>query len=305
MMKFIKEGFIYCPNHDTSWMLDTFMTPHARLINENVIRLWGGTRDKDGVSRIVHIDVKADNPREIISVAKTPDLNVGMDGCFDDNGVILGDIVDVNSKLYMYYVGFQHVQKVKFYAFSGLAISSDNGDTFQRASEVPIMDRTNFGKFGRCIHTVLYEDNIFKCYYAIIHNWKVIHNIPYPVYNIWFTESKDGIHFSDRDTHLCIDTNDMEYRIGRPKVYHLENKYIMIYTRDFIRKDYVIGMAESYDGKTWERADERFIIPKSKEGWDSEMTCYPVLLPYKDRIYAFYNGNGMGKTGIGYGILEL
>ena len=30
------------------------------------------------------------------------------------------------------------------------------------------------------------------------------------------------------------------------------------------------------------------------------MACYPVKLKYKDKTYLFYNGNGMGKTGVGY-----
>lgn len=305
-MKIEKHGQIYCPNNDNDWMIDTFMTPHARVIRDGVIRIWGGIRDKDGISRITHIDVDADDPFKVLNVSKTPDLDIGIDGTFDDNGVIMGDVVEADDKLYMYYVGFQHVQKAKFYAFSGMAISDDNGDTFKRYSSAPVMDRTDFGKFGRCIHTVLHEDGIFKCYYAIIHDWHYFNGTPYPAYNIWYAESEDGIHFPTEDNHLCVDCNEQEYRIGRPKVYHLDDgSYIMLYTRDFITKDYVIGMARSNDGINWTRTDDEFVLPKSESGWDSEMTCYPVLLPYKDKMYVFYGGNGMGKTGVGFGTVEL
>ena len=304
-MKIDKKGLIYCPNSESEWMVDTFMTPHATLISEKRIRIWGGCRDKTGVSRIIHLDVDADNPTHVLNVSTKPDLDIGNPGCFDDNGVILGDVIEGdNNTFLMYYVGFQHVQKAKFYAFSGVACSTDGGETFYRKSEVPIMDRTNTGRYGRCIHTVLHENGLYKCYYAVINDWKIINNVPYPIYNIWYTTSIDGIHFSNVDECLCVDMNDEEYRIGRPKVYHLNGRYIMLYTRDFIEKDYVIGIAESEDGIRWMRNDEKFTIPKSANGWDSEMACYPVLLPYRDKIYVFYNGNGMGKTGIGYGILE-
>ena len=300
MMTWKKKGLIYCPKGEHAWEPDTFMTPHAMLIAPDTIRIWGGTRDSGGVSRIKYIDVDAENPKKILNISDHISLDIGQDGCFDDNGVILGDIIKVNGKLYMYYVGFQHVEKVKFFAFSGLAISDDEGETFQRYSEVPIMDRTKNGRYGRCIHTVLFENNIFKIYYAVINDWKTINGIPYPVYNIWYTESSDGVHIPANDDCLCVDCNENEYRIGRPKVYHINNEYRMYYTRDFITKEYKIGYAVSKDGKKWTRKDNLVGIDKSEVGWDSQMACYPVIVEYKDKEYMFYNGNGMGKTGVGY-----
>lgn len=299
-MNICKKGLIYCPNREHEWEVDTFMTPHAILLSDDVIRIFGGVRDEFGVSRIKFIDVKKNNPKEIIYISDRPCLDVGKPGTFDDNGVILGDTVFVDGKLYLYYEGFQKVDKVKFYAFSGLAISCDMGQTFDRVSEVPIMDRTDVGKFGRCIHTVNYEEGIFKCYYAIIHSWKYINGIPYPSYNIWYTESKNGIDFNRSDDCLCVDTQGDEYRIGRPKVYKTEWGYEMFYTRDLITKEYLIGYAKSKDGVKWKRADEAFKIPRSNMGWDSEMTCYPVKLKCGEKTYFFYCGNGMGRTGVGY-----
>lgn len=295
-----KKGLIYCPKGEHDWEVDTFMTPHAMKVEDGVIRIWGGVRDKNGISRIKYIDVSEENPSNILYVSDKPALDIGRPGCFDDNGVILGDIIEVQEKLYMYYVGFQHVEKVKFYAFSGLAISSDKGKTFERYSEVPVLDRSSRGRFGRCIHTVLYERNIFKCYYAIINDWKIINGIVYPVYNIWYTTSKDGINWSREDTHLCVDVQDDEYRIGRPKVYQCEQGYEMYYTRDTIAKEYIAGYAVSKDGISWIRCDDKMWLKKSESGWDSQMACYPVKLTLKDREYLFYNGNGMGKTGVGY-----
>lgn len=299
-----KKGLIYCPNGEHEWEQDTFMTPHAMRINDDVIRIWGGVRDEQGVSRIKYIDVSAEDPCKVLAIAEAPSLDVGKPGCFDDNGIILGDVIDVNGKLYMYYVGFQHVQKVKFHAFSGLAISADGGKSFERYSEVPVLDRTTTGRYGRCIHTVLYEEGVYKCWYAIIDGWKKINDIPYPVYNIWYTESQDGLHFPHEDSQLCVDVQGNEYRIGRPKVYRTKDGYEMYYTRDLITKDYVVGYAFSKDGIHWERRDEIFQLPKSEEGWDSEMACYPVKLETADHVYMFYNGNGMGKTGVGYGIIR-
>ncbi len=295
-----KRGLIYCPDGSNESEAHSFMTPHAMKIESDKIRIWGGVRDDSGVSRIRYIDVSEKDPSIVLNVGDKFSLDVGNPGCFDDNGIILGDIIRVKEDLYMYYVGFQHVQNVKFFAFSGLAISNDNGVSFNRVQEVPVLDRTTTGRYGRCIHTVLYEDSVFKCWYAIINDWKYINGTPYPVYNIWYTESKDGIHFSTKDSTLCVDVKDDEYRIGRPKVYKTSEGYEMFYTRDLISKEYLAGYAVSKDGIKWKRKDEEFILPKSAIGWDSEMACYPVSYNSGNHNYIFYNGNGMGRTGVGY-----
>ena len=299
-MRWEKRGRIYCPNGEHEWEVDTFMTPHAMLLEPGVIRIWGGVRDKKGISRIKYIDVSENDPSNILHISDRPALEIGNAGCFDDNGMILGDILSIGKELYLYYVGFQHVEKVKFFAFSGLAISKDAGRTFERYQESPILDRSPQGRYGRCIHTVLKEESIFKVYYAVINDWKTINGIPYPVYNIWVTTSKDGIHFEKEDTCLCVDVQGDEYRIGRPKVYKVLDGYEMYYTRDTISKEYLAGYAKSADGIHWIRQDEKVGLQKSEEGWDSEMACYPVRLSVPGKEYLFYNGNGMGKTGLGY-----
>ena len=299
-----KKGFIYCPNGEHEWEINTFMTPHVAKVEENKLRIWGGVRDASGISRIKYIDVSEDDPGTVLEVSESLSLDIGNVGCFDDNGMILGDIVPVEDKLYMYYVGFQHVQKVKFHAFSGLAISKDSGKTFIRNSEIPVLDRTTTGRYGRCIHTVLLDEGIFKCWYAVINDWRVINGTPYPVYNIWYTESEDGIHFPLEDSTLCVDVKDDEYRIGRPKVYKTDSGYEMFYTRDTVTKEYLAGYAISRDGIHWERKDEEFILNKSESGWDSEMACYPVRYHDAKHNYIFYNGNGMGRDGVGYAIIK-
>ncbi len=303
-MEWKKQGRIYCPNGEHNWETDTFMTPHALKMSDGIIRVWGGVRDSEGISRIKYIDVDEKNPSHVLYVSDKPSLDIGNAGCFDDNGVILGDILPVNHRLFLYYVGFQHVQKVKFCAFSGLAISDDGGKTFERYSEVPVMDRSPKGRYGRCIHTVLYEDGEFKCYYAMINGWKKIKGIFYPIYNIWYTTSSDGMNFLKEDSCLCVDTEGEEYRIGRPKVYKIHDGYEMYYTRDLLSKEYLVGYATSKDGIHWVREDKKAGLQKSQEGWDSEMACYPVKLATDCGEYLFYNGNGMGKTGVGYARLE-
>ncbi|MBR4127041.1 MAG: hypothetical protein IKR09_05665, partial [Alphaproteobacteria bacterium] len=157
-MKWEKKGLIYCPDKNSpEWMDNSVLTPQPFLLREDIIRVYGSFRDKDGVGRIGYVDVDAKNPSRILKISEKPVLDIGENGHFDDNGIILGDVLRVHDKIYMYYVAFQLVKKAKFFAFSGLAISDDNGETFVRQSSIPVLDRAEEGIFGRCIHCVMYD----------------------------------------------------------------------------------------------------------------------------------------------------
>lgn len=297
-MKWRKKGLIFCPNHESEWMDNFVLTPQPFLLNDDTIRIYASFRDKIGIGRIGYIDLEASNPKNIIQISKKPVLDIGRDGMFDDNGMILGEVIKIKNKIYMYYVAFQLVNNVKFLAFSGLAIS-DDGENFQRIQEYPILDRTSEGLYGRCVHNVIYENGIFKIWYTVIYNWQNINGILYPKYYIKYAESSDGIHFPENGL-TCIKCTDFEYRIGRPKVYKTNFGYEMYYSSDTFAKEYRSGYATSVDGINWIRKDELFPLKKSYNGFDSKEICYPTFISTKYGKYIFYSGNGMGKDGFGY-----
>ena len=304
-MKWIKKGLIYNVDERIKWATNTVSTPTPFLLSSDVIRIYASFRDNLGRSRIGYIDVDAANPNRILQISANPVLDIGALGMFDDNGVILGDLIRIGNEIRMYYVGFQMVENVKFLAYSGLAISTDGGDSFQRYQPTPIMDRAANALFIRAIHTIIKDGDIFKIWYAVGNGWEYIDNKPYPQYNIRYTESKDGIHFEDNVGILGIDVQENEYRIGRPRVIkRSENNYEMRYTFDTKNKEYIAGIAFSSNGKDWIRDDKKSGLYKSASGWDSEMACYPVEIETKYGTYLFYCGNGMGSGGIGYAQLE-
>ncbi|MDQ0649996.1 hypothetical protein [Pseudomonas cedrina] len=302
-MKWNKLGHVFSQSGIDDWKSNSALTPMPILLNENVIRIYAGFRDKEGISRIGYVDVCANDPTLVLGVSEQPVLDRGRDGCFDDNGVIMGDIVRVGDTLRMYYVGFQLVKRAKFLAFTGLAESSDGGNTFQRVSEAPVMDRAHGGTTIRAIHSVLFEDGVWKAWYAVGDSWELIKGKYFPNYNIWYTESADGVVF-DRPGIKCIDVEGDEYRIGRPSVYKNNDVYYMFYTKGSTSgEDYFPGVAISTDGKSWTRCDAEFGLTLSPEGFDSIHLCYPRLVNASGKIFCFYNGNNMGAEG--FGVAEL
>jgi len=296
-------GLIYAPDGTSAWARHSALQPTPYLLNDKVIRIFVGFRDEKGVGRIGFVDVSANDPSRVLEVSERPVLDIGVPGAFDDNGVIPCAIVRNGENLYLYYAGYQLGSKVRFLAFTGLAVS-DDGNMFVRYSKVPILDRTDKELLFRAIHSIMFEDGVWKTWYGAGSEFIQGEGKTLPVYNIKYMESKDGVRF-DSEGRVCVDTQgDDEYRVGRPYVIKHEGVYKMFYSIGTRSKGFRLGYAESRDGIQWSRMDERIGLDVSSSGWDSQMICYPSLIQYKDRVYMFYNGNNYGQTGFGYALLE-
>jgi predicted GH43/DUF377 family glycosyl hydrolase len=300
MIEWAKKGLVFETARQGvgSWMHHAALTPTPYRVDDDVIRVYAGFRDADGVSRIGYVDVLADDPTTILRVSAEPVLDVGRDGCFDDNGVILGDVIDGPGGTHMFYVGFQRVAKAKFLAFTGLAISNDGGNRFQRLQETPILDRARGRSTIAAVHSVIFEDGRWRFWYAVGDDWEYIGGRPFPRYHIRYVESDDLTAIPHED-QVCLLPLGSEYRIGRPRVYRMNGKYVMYFTRGNRTGEYFPGVAYSDDGKHWERRDDSLGLTLSATGWDSRVICYPSLIRQRSKLLMFYNGNDMGVDGFG------
>jgi len=300
MFEWTKKGLVFETARQGvgGWMLHSALTPTPYRIDDELIRVYAGFRDADGVSRIGYVDVRADDPATVVRVSAEPVLDVGRAGCFDDNGMILGDLVDAPGGLHMFYVGFQRVARAKFLAFSGLAVSRDGGNSFQRTQETPILDRAPGRSTIGAVHSAMYENGRWRLWYAVGDDWESIGGQPFPRYHIRHAQTADLAAIPHQD-HVCLRPQGSEYRIGRPCVYRFGGRYVMYFTRGNVTGEYFPGVALSDDGIAWERCDERLGIALSASGWDSRTLCYPALIRRRDKLLMFYNGNDMGVDGFG------
>jgi hypothetical protein len=125
-----------------------------------------------------------------------------------------------------------------------------------------------------------------------------------PRYNIKYAESEDGINWV-RNGIVSVDYNyPEESRVSRACVLKENDMYKMWYCYAIGAGGYKIGYSESKDGISFERMDEKVGISVSESGWDSEMVCYPYVFDHKGQKYMLYCGNGYGRTGFGYAVLE-
>lgn len=297
-MQWEKMGLVYKPGATAAWKLHSALTP-TPIVFDDKIRVYAGFRDVEGVSRIGYVDLDKKDPSKIIKVSETPVVDIGIDGSFDDNGVILGDVIWVGKRLYMYYVGFQLVKKVKFLAFTGLAISDDNGETFTKCTDVPLLDRKPNALCFNAVHTAIHDDAGFRFWLGAGSKWEKINDVFYPSYNVKYVESVDGISFAAPSTDCLHFSREREYRMGRPRVYKTPTGYEMIFTWGDLSGNYQMGYAISADGKEWHRDDDELNFHPSANGWDDKTVSYGALFTTNETTYMVYNGNQMGKDGFG------
>jgi predicted GH43/DUF377 family glycosyl hydrolase len=303
-MRWAKKGLIFDPIGRFSWARHSALQPTPILVSHDVIRVYIGCRDHEGVSRIGFVDLDANNPSKVLNISESPALNIGAPGTFDENGVVPCTVVEREDRLFLYYAGYQLGQKIRFYVFAGLAISEDGGNAFVRHQSVPILDRTNQELFFRVIHSIRLDDGVWRAWYGAGSKFIAGNHTTLPVYDIRYIESNDGINF-DGVGQVCIPVRgEDEYRIGRPYLVKDGTLYRMFYGVGTKSKGYRLGYAESQDGLDWVRKDEEIGLNISKTGWDSQMISYPSVIRYNDAWYLFYNGNNYGYDGFGYAVLE-
>ena len=301
-MKWIKQGLFFCPNAEFPWMKSHASLPIADHVEDDIYRIYFSCRNSKNYSSIGFVEIDINDPKKIHSISETPVISPGKLGSFDDTGAMTASIVNQNNKKYLYYIGWNQSTTVPFRWSIGLGISSDNGKTFSKFSDGPIMERNHIDPYFVSSPTVIFEDNIWKMWYISGIGWKKSNDDLIIPYNVRYAESTDGINWN-RNGKFCMDfKNSTETRIGRASILKEDKKYKIWYSH--AGKSYRIGYAESSDGIKWDRKDESVGIDVSEFGWDSEMIEYSYVFKHKEKKYMLYNGNNYGETGIGLAIME-
>ncbi len=303
-MKWEKQGLIYCPDGSNPWAKQYASLPIPFLIAPKRLRIFVSFCDESMIGRVGYVDVDPNNPKHILDIASHPVLDIGKPGRFDENGLIASSILSSNGKIYMYYVGYQLGQKVRYYQFGGLAISDDGGNSFYRAQETPIIDRIDGEALNRTAPFVIYENGRFRMWYVGGNEWTEVNGKSLPVYNMRYLESLDGVNWTGKGK-VCLDfKNKDEHVVGRPWVYKENDTYKMFLSSRTHSKGYRLGYAESKDGLSWQRLDDKIDIDVSETGWDSQIMAYASIFKWENKTYMFYNGNDCGRTGFGYALLS-
>jgi hypothetical protein len=274
------------------------------------LRIYFATRPQPGISLTTYLDVDIENPSNILYVHELPILELGQPGMFDEHGIMPQSIAKVNGEIWMYFGGWSRRVDIPYSNWTGLAVSNDNGATFTKKFNAPIIDRTLSEVYSATAFFTMEHDSVFYAWYASGTGWVMGKEKLEEVYTIKSAKSENGIVWQRDSLAIFPSAKKTIEAIHRPTVIRRNNIWHMWFCyrgvedfRDGV-DSYRIGYAWSNDLANWHRENEKSGIDVSISGWDSKMIAYPYVVDTDYGTYMFYNGNGFGQSGFGYAILE-
>lgn len=316
MFQWEKLGKVFTPQAigERPWLQEFAQAP-ATLIKDDVVRVYFSCRppaDARGqyVSYSAWVDLDRHDLFKLRAVAREPILLLGAAGCFDEFGVYPVSVIRHGSEVRAYYGGWTRCESVPFDVAIGMAVSHDDGTTFQRLGPGPILAASPDEPFVISGPKIRYFNQRYYLFYIAGRCWKLVDGRPEPVYTIRVAVSDDGIRWEKHNRDLIPPRIEDDEAQASPDVFFHEGRYHMFFC--YRRSEryrgreggYRIGYASSTDLLNWERDDERAGITISESGWDDEMVSYPHVFALDGQIYMAYLGNQVGRYGFGLARLK-
>lgn len=316
MLQWEKLGKLFDPrdhkNHP--WMREFAQSPSV-LIFDEVIRVYFCSRpapDESGQykSYIAFIDLDRRKPTRVVRICDEPVMGLGGCGTFDEFGTNPVSVIRDENRIRAYYAGWTRCESVPFNAAIGVAISNNNGESFERIGEGPVLSYTPDEPFLLGSPRIRRFNGKWCLWYVAGKRWIKTSSRPEPVYKIRMATSSDGLIWRKAGVDLIEDKLGEDECQAGADVIERAGRFHMFYSyrrsQNYKGKEggYRIGYAVSDDLVNWKRNDELAGMEVSAEGWDSEMVNYGHVFSLDGETYMIYQGNEMGRAGIGLARLQ-
>jgi hypothetical protein len=318
-MKWIKKGKIFDPSGFTlNGSKHEFAQSPQTLVFGDFVRIYFSTRKKDPengqyLSFVAYVDFDKEF-NKVISVSEKDVIKWGALGTFDEHGIFPINPLMHNGKITAYTCGWSRRVSVPVETSVGYVISNDNGKTFERICNGPVLSSSLQEPTLVGDAFVQVYDNVYHMWYIFGREWIPATNTEpvARVYKIAHAVSGDGINWKKEEGQQIIsDKLNKDECQALPTVIKIGNRYHMYFcyreATDFRKnpeRGYKLGYAYSDDKINWIRRDDISGIEAAKGEWDSDMMCYPHLFSCGEKVYLLYNGNEFGKHGFGLAELE-
>lgn len=316
-MKWKKIGKIFDPaDYKLINNCHDFAQSPQTLVFDDFVRIYFSTRERDTsgkfLSHIAFVDMDKDL-RKIKKVSENNIIKLGELGCYDEHGIFPLNILRDRGRILGYIGGWSRRVSVSVETSIGLAISNNDGLTFERIGNGPILSSSLNEPFLVGDPFVQKYGDTYYMWYIYGVEWKQYKDDadPQRIYKIGYATSGNGLDWVKLGRQIIADKLNSDECQALPTVFFHKNKYHMYFcyrqASDFRKnKDnsYRIGYAYSEDLENWVRSDDDAGIDVSGDGWDSDMQCYPHVFHCNNKIYMLYNGNEFGKHGFGLAELE-
>lgn len=314
--KWKKIGKVFNPaDYEGRFFLKEFAQAPSVLVFDDYVRVYFSCRpfpDGNGqyVSYSAFVDLDRKDLLRVLQVSNKPVLKLGRLGTFDEFGTYPVSVIKYNDEYRVYYGGWTRCESVPFNVAIGMGISNDNGESFEKIGDGPILSYSLDEPFVLSGPKIRFFNSKWYLFYIAGRKWILDNGKPEPVYKIRVATSSDGISWKKHNKDLISAKVEENEAQASPDVFFYNGEYHMFFCYRYSanyrgkEKGYRIGYASSRDLETWERRDENAGIDVSENGWDSEMISYPHVFSLDGNIYMLYLGNQVGRYGFGLAILE-
>lgn len=318
-MRWHKLGKIFDP---TQYELPNGCTQFAQspqaLVFDDYVRIYFSTRSIDPsngkyLSHVAFVDMTKDL-QDVIRVSDRCVIPLGGLGTFDEHGIFPMNVVRNNDTVYGYTCGWSRRVSVSVDTAIGLAISRDDGLTFERIGDGPVMAASLHEPCLVGDGFVRIIDSVFHMWYIFGTGWKryTPQAAPDRTYKIGHAVSRDGIEWVKEEARQIVaDVLGPDESQALPTVVRIGTRHHMFFCyresfdfRNGKGRGYRIGHAWSDDLSNWIRDDERPKLEGTAGEWDGDMQCYPNAFECDGKIFLLYNGNEFGRHGFGLAVLE-
>ncbi len=316
-MRWTKLGKIFDPTEHAlpNNCLEFAQSPQT-LVMDCRVRIYFSTRVRDSVgkylSHVAFVDFNK-NMQDIIDISNQTVIELGELGCFDEHGIFPVNVLRDKGRVLAYTTGWNRKVSVSADASIGLAISHDEGLTFQKYGKGPVLSTSLHEPFLIGDAFVMSFCGVYHMWYIFGTKWKMFVETDPPdrVYKIAHATSEDGINWQRDGRQIISDRLNADECQALPTVFQRDGVYHMYFCyrqaqgfRSQSGNAYRIGYAYSTDLANWVRDDSKAGITVSENGWDSQMQCYPHTFELDGKIYMLYNGNEFGRLGFGLAVLD-
>ena len=236
-MKWKKLGKIFDPIQHTlpNDCVQFAQSPQA-LVFDDFVRIYFSTRSVDRsngkyLSHIAFVEMKK-NLRDVIRVSDKTVTPLGALGCFDEHGIFPMSVVRHLDAVYGYTCGWNRRVSVSVDTAIGLAISRDEGLTFQRIGDGPVL--------APSLHEpCLVGDGFVKVIGGVFHMWYIFGTgwkkasadaAPDRTYKIGHALSADGINWVKEEAKQIIaDRLGADESQALPTVIEIGGRYHMFF----------------------------------------------------------------------------
>lgn len=318
-MKWRKLGKVFDPTtvELPSGCVQFAQSPQA-LVFADFVRVYFSTRYVEAstgkyLSHVAFVDMDK-SLRNIVRVSGDVVLPLGELGCFDEHGIFPMSVVRHDGQVYGYTCGWSRRASVSVETGIGLAISRDDGVTFERIGNGPILGASLREPFLVGDGFVRVINGVFHMWYIFGTAWKRLtpSGSPERTYKIGHAISMDGVAWSKEEGRQIIsDRIGPDESQALPSMVEIGGRYHLFFCyRDSFgfrtdpARGYRIGHAVSDNLSDWERDDLDPLLDGGPEEWDSRMQCYPHAFESDGKVFLLYNGNEFGRFGFGAAVLE-